>query len=172
MIFRSALQVEADMDALSEEEFLEAYDDEELAIIDDETSEELAYVEEEAGMDTPALMEVLSRHERLMAKARFRRTQQHRKVKEKIALKRLSTPEIANKRARRMAISSMKKRLLKGRNPQKVSVGEKERVERFIQQRRKIVDRLASRMVQRVRQVEKARLHHSKFTKPNNGVTF
>jgi hypothetical protein len=65
-----------------------------------------------------------------------------------------------------MAVSALKKRLLRGQNASKISVGEKERVERFIQQRRKVVDRLAARMVSRVKQVEKARMSHKKYTKP------
>lgn len=79
---------------------------------------------------------------------------------------------MANKRARRMAVSALKKRLLRGTNPAKASIGQKERVERFIAQRKKIVDRLAARMVTRVKQVEKARMSHKKYTKPNNGVSF
>lgn len=164
--------VEADLDSLSEEDFFEAYDDEELAIIDDETGEELEMVAEEAELDTPALMEVLSRMERIKARARMRRSQAKRERKEKIALRQLSTPAVANKRARRMAVSALKKRLLRGQNPQKVSIGQREAAERFIQQRRKVVDRLATRMVSRVKQVERARLAHKKFTKPNNGVSF
>ena len=162
-------QVQADMDALTEEDFYEAYDDEELAIIDEDTGEEIEAVD---SVTEEALMEVLSRIERIRAKARMRRSQTKRQRREKVALRQLSTPQVANKRARRMAISAMKKRLLKGRNPQKVSVGEKERVERFIAQRRKVVDRLSARMVSRVKQVEKARMSHKKFTKPNNGVSF
>ena len=165
-------QVEADLDALTEDAFYEAYDDEELAIIDDETGEEIEAVAEEAEFDTEMIMEVLSRIERIRAKARMRRSAAKRQRREKIALRQLSTPEVANRRARRMAISALKKRLLRGQNPQKVSVGQKERMERFIQQRRKLVDRLATRMVSRVKQVEKARMAHKKFTKPNNGVSF
>ncbi len=164
--------VEADLDNLSEEDFYEAYEDDELAIIDDETGEEIEAVAEEAELDGPALMEVLSRMERIKAKARMRRSQAKRQRREKVALRQLSTPQVANRRARRMAVSALKKRLLRGQNPSKISVGQKERIERFIQQRRKIVDRLATRMVSRVKQVEKARMSHKKFTKPNNGVTF
>lgn len=164
-----ALQVEADLDALTEEDFFEAYDDEELAIIDEETGEEIEAVD---SVTEEALMEVLSRIERIRAKARMRRSQTKRERKEKVALRQLSSPQVANRRARRMAVSALKKRLLKGQNPQKISIGEKERVERFIAQRRKIVDRLATRMVSRVKQVERARMSHKKFTKPNNGVAF
>jgi hypothetical protein len=165
------LQVEADLDALTDDsdEFFEAYDDEELAIIDEETGEEIEAVD---SVTEEALMEVLSRVERIRAKARMRRSQTKRERREKVALRQLSTPQVANKRARRMAVSALKKRLLRGQNASKISVGEKERIERFIQQRRKIVDRLATRMVSRVKQVERARMSHKKFTKPNNGVAF
>ncbi len=158
-------QVEADLDALTEDsdEFLEAYDDEELAIIDEDTGEEIEAVD---SVTEEALMEVLSRVERIRAKARMRRSQTKRQRREKVALRQLSTPAVANKRARRMAVSALKKRLLRGQNASKISVGEKERVERFIQQRRKIVDRLATRMVSRVKQVERARMSHKKYTKP------
>ncbi len=164
--------VEADLEALTEEDFYEAYDDEELAIIDEDTGEEIEAVAEEAELDAPALMEVLSRMERIKAKARMRRTKAKRERRQKVAVRQLSTPQVANRRARRMAVSALKKRLLRGQNPNKVSVGQKERIERFIQQRRKIVDRLATRMVSRVKQVERARMSHKKFTKPNNGVAF
>ena len=161
--------VQADLENLSEEDFYEAYDDEELAIIDEDTGEEIEAVD---SVTEEALMEVLSRIERIRAKARMRRSQTKRQRREKVALRQLSTPQVANRRARRMAVSALKKRLLRGQNPNKVSIGQKERIERFIQQRRKIVDRLATRMVSRVKQVEKARMAHKKFTKPNNGVSF
>ena len=164
--------VEQDLNEWTDDDMLELYEDDELAIIDDETGEEIEAVAEEAELDTPVLMEILSRQERIRAKARMRRSKTKRVRAEKIALKRFSTPQVANRRARRMAISAMKKRLLRGQNPQKVSIGQKERIERFIHQRRKIVDRLSTRMVSRVKQVEKARMSHKKFTKPNNGVTF
>ena len=164
--------VESDLDNLQEEEFYEAYEDDELAIIDDETGEEIEAVAEEVELDAPALMEVLSRMERIKARARMRRSQAKRQRREKVALRQFSTPQVANRRARRMAVSALKKRLLRGQNPNKVSVGQKERIERFIQQRKKIVDRLSARMVSRVKQVEKARMAHKKFTKPNNGVSF
>jgi len=164
--------VQADLENLSEEDFYEAYEDEELAIIDEDTGEEIEAVAEEVTLDSPALMEVLSRMERIKARARMRRSQAKRERREKVALRQLSSPQVANRRARRMAVSALKKRLLRGQNPNKISVGQKERIERFIQQRRKIVDRLSTRMVSRVKQVEKARMSHKKFTKPNNGVSF
>jgi hypothetical protein len=155
-------QVELDLENLNEDDYFEAYDDEELAIVDEETGEEIEAIQE----SSDSLMEVLSRAERIRAGARMRRTQTKRQRAEKVALRRFSTQEVANRRARRLAVSAIKKRLLKGRPASKISIGEKERVERFIAQRRKVVDRLAARMVSRVKNIEKARMSHKKYTKP------
>lgn len=158
-------QLEQDVDNLTEDEMLEAYDDAELAIVDEETGEEIEAVAEEAQFDTPMIMEILSRAERLKSKARIRRSQTKRTRAEKVAIRRFSTPEVANNRARRLTISLIKKRMLKGKNLSKASIGEKEAIERFIAQRKKVVDRLSARMVPRVRATEKRRLSHGKFTK-------
>lgn len=164
------LAVQSDLDAWSDDDVIEeAYDDEELAIIDDETGE---FIEDVAEPNS-ALMEVLSRQERLRARIRLKQTAPKRNRAHRVALKVNSTPEVANRRARRMAVSAMKKRLSRGRTGSQLSIGEKERIERFVQQRRNIINRLAARMVSRVKQVEKSRLHHTKFTRrSNNGVTF
>lgn len=158
-------QLEQDVDNLTEDEMLEAYDDAELAFVDEETGEEIEAVAEEAQFDTPMIMEILSRAERLKSKARIRRSQTKRTRAEKVAIRRFSTPEVANNRARRLTISLIKKRMLKGKNLSKASIGEKEAIERFIAQRKKVVDRLSARMVPRVRATEKRRLSHGKFTK-------
>lgn len=52
--------VEADLDAATDDDFLELYEDEELAIIDEDTGEEIEGIVQEE-----ALMEVLSRAERI-----------------------------------------------------------------------------------------------------------
>jgi phosphopantetheine adenylyltransferase len=158
-------EFDALIESLTDEDILEAYEDSELAIVDEETGEELEAVSEEAEYDTPALMEVLSRMERVKAKARMRRTKAKRERAEKIALRHFSSTPVANRRARRLSVSLLKKRLMKGVNPAKASVGQKENMERYIAQHRKVVDRLSARMVTKVRQTEKKRLSHRKFTK-------
>jgi hypothetical protein len=110
-------------------------------------------------------MEVLSRQERMRAKMRLRKTSAKRERSTKIALKRFSNPATINKRARRLAIKLMKKRLLRGRDPAKVSVGEKERIEKTLSKRKEIIGRVAQRLVSRVRKTEKNRMSHSKATK-------
>ena len=118
------------------------------------------------------LMEVLSRVERIRARVRFAKTKAKRERKAQIALKMRSSNATANKRARRLAIKLMKKRLLRGRDINKISFGEKERIERVIQKRKAVIGRVAMKLVPRIRQVEKSRLSHSKFTKGGPNVVF
>jgi hypothetical protein len=166
-----------ELDAMANEindldDIIDAYDDEELAIIDDETGEELPDEDEEAELKEGVLLEVLSRIERMKARVRIKRTKAKRERKMKIALKRYSDSKTINKRARRLAVKLMKKRLLRGRNMAKLSVGEKERVERMIQKRKSLVGRLALRLAPRVRKIEKSRMSNTKFTQgatPNVG---
>jgi phage/plasmid-associated DNA primase len=153
------------------EHIIDVYDDDELSIVDDETGEELeADDEEEKAVNEQALMEVLSRIERMKAKMRIRRTKAKRERATKIALKRYSGTATINKRSRRLAVKLMKQRLLRGRDASKISVGEKERVERVIERRKKLIGRLAMRLAPRVRQIEKARMSHKKFTAPAPAV--
>jgi nicotinic acid mononucleotide adenylyltransferase len=161
-------QIDHIVDSAQEEDFIEEYDDEELAIVDEETGEEI----EEEQVNEETLMEVLSRQERIRARLRFAKTKGKRERKAQIALKMRSSNVVANKRARRLAIKLMKKRLLRGRDASKISLGEKERIERIIQKRKAVVGRIAMKLVPRIRQVEKARLSHTKFTKGSPNVAF
>ena len=160
------------VDSMSDEEIMDDYDEDEVALIDDETGEELPPVPEEKAFDESALVEVLSRQERMRAKSRIRRTASKRERATKIALRRYSDTKTINKRARRLAIKLMKQRMLRGRDPAKISVGEKERIERTLEKRKAIIGRVAQRLTSRVRKVEKARMGHTKFTKGNANVGF
>lgn len=155
-------EIDEIVNSVTDEEIEELYEESELAIIDEETGEELEVAEGEDKID---LMEVLSRQERMKQKMRLRKTAAKRKRSTKIALKRYSNTQTINKRARRLAIKLMKKRLLRGRDPSKISVGEKERVERTISKRKDVINRVAQRLTSRVRKVEKNRMSHGKFTK-------
>ena len=166
-------EIESMADELSDDDYLDTYEDDELGIIDDETGEELPEdEEEEKKLKESALMEVLSRIERMKAKARIRRTSAKRERATKIALKRYSNTATINKRARRLAIKLMKKRLLRGRDPSKVSVGEKERIERTLEKRKAVIGRIATRLAPRVRKVEKARLSNTKYTQGSQPSVF
>jgi hypothetical protein len=165
-------EIEAMIGQLSDEEIMDEYDEDELALVDDETGEEIPKSAEEDALDEQALMEVLSRIERMKAKFRIRRTAAKRERATKIALKRYSNTATINKRARRLAIKLMKQRLLRGRDVSKLSVGEKERIERTIQKRKAVIGRIATRLAPRVRKVEKARMSHSKFTQGSQPSVF
>jgi hypothetical protein len=150
------------VNSVTDEDIEDLYEEHELELVYEDTGEVVESHPEEAQID---LMEVLSRQERMKGKIRLRKTVAKRGRSTKIALKRFSDVKTINKRARRLAIKLMKKRMLRGRNPAKVSVGEKERVEKAIAQRKQIIDRIAQKLVTRVRKVEKARMSHGKVTK-------
>jgi hypothetical protein len=137
-------------------------DDDELEIVDDETGEKVADVKDDS-VNEEALMEVLSRVERIRAKIRFARHKAKRGRKLKIAMKRRSAVPVLNRRARKLAIRLVKQRLAK-KPLNKLSVGEKERLERIIQKRKQLIGRVAMRLVPRIRKVESGRLAHKRVT--------
>ena len=145
-----------------EDDYLDAYDDDELEIVDDETGEKVADVKDDS-VNEEALMEVLSRVERIRAKIRFARHKAKRGRKLRIAMKRRSAVPVLNRRARKLAIRLVKQRLAK-KPLNKLSVGEKERLERIIQKRKQLIGRVAMRLVPRIRKVESGRLAHKKVT--------
>jgi hypothetical protein len=145
-----------------ENDVMDAYDDAEFGIVDDESGEEIP--EEDKAVKEETLNEVLSRAERMRARVRFAKSRAKRERSVKLALKRSSSTQTINKRARRLAIGLMKQRLLRGRNPSTLSVGEKERIESQIAKRKTIINRIAMKLAPRVRQIEKARLSHKKYT--------
>lgn len=146
------------VDTTHEDDYLEAYDDDELALVYDDTGEVHSELKEEV------ITEVLSRSERIKAKTRFARTETKRERRIRIALKTRSNSTTINKRARRMAVNAMKQRL--ARKPlNKLSVSEKERIERIIEKRKAVINRLAMRYAPKVRKIENDRLVHRTFTK-------
>jgi hypothetical protein len=146
------------------EDILEVYDDNELAIIDSETGEQL----DEEGFQEE-LTEAISRIERMRRRQRWARSKSKREVKEKIALRKTSSVPVLTKRAKRLATLMVKKRILR-KDPSSASVQEKERAEKFLHTRPQLIQRLARRLVPRMRQVEKARLHHHKYTQSSVGT--
>lgn len=146
-----------------EDDILHVYDDDELAIIDPETGEEVE--EDEDDINEEALNEVLSRSERMRSRIRFMRTKSKRSRRLQLVLKRRSDSKTINKRSRRLAIKMIKERIVKKPLSQ-MTVSEKERVERMLEKRKALIDRLAMRLAPRVRRIESDRLTHKKTTKP------
>ena len=156
------------IDNLSFEDYVNhAYEDDELAVIDQDTGERL---DQDKNVDeqTNALNEVLSRMERVRARSRMAKTKTKRTAKEKIALKKRSSTEVINRRARRMAVKAMEKRLARNKPLESLSVPEKERIERIISRRKAVISRLAMKIVPHVRAIEKDRLQHPQFTQSSD----
>ena len=128
------------------------YDPEELDIVDADTGEVI-----EADVDTAPLNEVLSRMERIKAAVRFARSKSKRARRIKIVLKTRSSTEVLNRRARKLAVQLLKTRLVRKPLAQ-MTVAEKERVEKIISKRKSAVNRLAMKLVSRVRKIENNRL--------------
>lgn len=138
-----------------------AYDDEDFAEIDPEGEDE----PEEFKEENEQILEVLSRSERIRARQRVKRTKAKRSRAKKIALKKYSSMQTINNRARRLAVKAIKQRFARGRSLGKLSVGEKERLEKRIQSLKPLINRIAKRMIPKVRKIEKSRLAHKGFTK-------
>lgn len=155
------------IDNLSFEDYVNhAYEDDELAVIDQDTGERL---DQDKNVDEQTtLNEVLSRMERVRARSRMAKTKTKRMAKEKIALKKRSSTEVINRRARRMAVKAMEKRLARNKPLESLSVPEKERIERIIARRKTVISRLAMKIVPHVRAIEKDRLQHAQFTKSSD----
>jgi hypothetical protein len=155
-------EIDEMVNSVTDQDIEDLYEEDEIVLVYDDDGEEIPPLQEESKYD---LMEVLSRTERMKGKIRLRKTSAKRGRSTKIALKRFSNPATINKRARRLAIKLMKKRMLRGRDYSKVSVGEKERIEKTLSKRKDVINRVAQKLVSRVRKVEKARMSHGKVTK-------
>ena len=156
---------EEELDSLAnsidrEDHILDLYDPEEFAVVDTETGEE---IEDEVN-ESEQLQEVLSRMERIKAKMRFARSKSKRERKIQIALRTRSSQEKLNGRARKLAVKMMKQRIAK-KSPDQMSVAEKERVERIVAKRKGAINRLAMKLVPRIKKIESERLSHHKVTK-------
>ena len=144
-------------------DIFDLYDDEELAIEIEGEDEEVEMEDFEwMGDDVEQqLNEVLSRTERIKNRVRVRRTKARRARAVKIALRRHSSQQVINSRARRLAVKLLKRRFFK-KAPNQLSVGERERAEARIAKMRHVVKRIALKLAPRVRQMEKKRLHSRK----------
>ena len=133
------------------EDVLDAYDDDELHIVDDEGTH-VGHLKEDY------ITEVLSRMERIRAAIRFKQSASKRERKMKIALHTKSSPAKINHRARVMAVKIMKQKL--ARKPlDKLSIQEKERIERIIKRKGKVLNRMSLKLVSKIKKIESNRLH-------------
>lgn len=145
------------------EDIADLYEPDEIALIDKETGE-VVEDEDEDDLQEQTLNEVMSRMQRLHARIRFMQTKSKRARRLQVALKSRSSTDKINKRARNLAIKMLKQKLMK-KPVSQMSVVEKEQVEKLLSKRKSLVDRLAMKLIPRIRKIENDRLSHAKFTK-------
>lgn len=155
-------EIDKMINSLTDDDIMDAYDDDEFAVVDSETGEEC---EEEKPVKEEVIMEVLSKIERMKARLRFAKNRPKLERARMLALRKHSDSKKINKRARHLAVNLMRKKLLRGKSAQGLSTNEKERIDRIIEKKKKVIGRMAMKLTQRVRQTEKDRLSHKHFTK-------
>ena len=133
------------------EDIIDAYDDDELHIVDHEGNHVSDLKEE-------LILEVLSRQERIRASIRFAQTAGKRERRMKIALHTRSSPKKINHRARVMAEKILKMRIIK-KPLADLSLPEKERLEKILHSKKDIVRKLALKLAPKIKAIENKRLH-------------
>jgi hypothetical protein len=111
---------------------------------------------EELGVSS--VKESIDRMERMKRKQRWNRTKSKREQRKAIAIKKASSLPVLTKRAHRLALHIIKSKILK-KDVTQASVQEKERVERIIKNAGPLIKRLQSRLLPKIRDIEKSRLH-------------
>jgi hypothetical protein len=146
-------ELEADVLALSWDDMVDLYDEDEIEYDEspDEEGEEL-----EEGI-TPA--------GRLKKKFNAMRTKSRRMMARNIAIKRVSSPEKLKSRSIRAARRMVYKRLLRNRDISSVSSSEKTRLEAQIKRMAPMVARLSVRVMPAVRKLEQSRIKNSRTKK-------
>lgn len=102
------------------------------------------------------LMESLSRQARIKLKIAMRRNKAKIAQKRKIALRRHSTTVVLKRRARKLAMKMLKQRFAH-KAVSDMSMADKERVEKILQSKKRLVDRLTMKMIPVVRKIEQER---------------
>ena len=127
---------------------------------DSEELEECERVIRES-FNPPEIMEALSRQARIKLRNAMRRNKAKIAVKRRIALKRRSTADVLKRRAHKLAIKMLKKKFAH-KSVSDMSMADKERVEKLIQSKKALVDRLTIKMIPVVRKIEQQRFAHKK----------
>jgi hypothetical protein len=146
-------ELEADVLALSWDDMVDLYDEDEIEY-DDSPEEESEDLEE--GI-TPA--------GRLKKRFNAMRSKSRRMMARNIAIKRVSSPEKLKSRSIRAARRMVYKRLLRNRDISTVSSSEKTRLEAQIKRMAPMVARLSVRVMPAVRKLEQSRIKNSRTRK-------
>jgi hypothetical protein len=139
------------------------FDDVEFVDIDDEDEEDELENEYNVmqdrirqAVDAAELTEALTQAERIKRSLIMKRNKAKIALKRRMAMKKHATPEQLEKRARKLAIKMLKKRFAK-KDPSEMGYAEKQRIEKIIDAKQPLVDRLERKMLPVVRQIERDR---------------
>lgn len=121
------------------------------------------YPEDEIILDEAVIDEALSRAARIKKKIDFNKTKAKRERAKSIALKRLSPQSVLEKKARRLAIKLLKEKIAK-KSLSKLSIQEKERLEKIVSGSRDLVRRLSTKLASKIRKIEQARVSKKKIS--------
>ena len=154
-------ELEADVLALSWDDLVDLYDDDELEYVDAPEKEE----GEEDEDESEDMQEAITPAGRLKKKFAAMRTKTRRNMARNLALKRVSTPDRIKSRSIRAARRMVYKRLLRNRDISTVSAAEKTRLEAQVKRMAPMVARLSVRIMPKVRKLEQSRIQHGRARK-------
>lgn len=100
---------------------------------------------------------VLTTAQRLKRRAQMRRSKGKIRMGQKRAIRRKANAKQISKRSRRIAVRMMRKRILRGRNYNDISLSARQAVDRQIARRKTAIARIAKRIEPKLRRAEAAR---------------
>lgn len=118
---------------------------------------------------TEIIKEHMSRMTRIHKAMSFRKSESKRERAKSLALKRMSSPTKIKSKARKAAVELIKEKLAR-KKLDKLSIEEKERLEDMIQRRKDLVDRLSTKLIPKIREIEKNRLYNDRHTSAEHHV--
>ena len=123
------------------------------------------------GKDKEEVTEVLSRAARIKRALQMRRFKHKIQRKKKMMRKKLATPEMLKRRARRTAIKLVRKRFMgkKGEQYHQLGYGDKIMIDKRVAQKKAIINKIAQRLLPKVRRAELIRLKNFKQSKVGTG---
>jgi hypothetical protein len=118
------------------------------------------------------LEEVLTRQARIKKALILRRFKHKIQRRKKMLRKKLATKEMLHKRSRRHAIKLVRKRFMgkKGEMYDKLGMADKIIIDKKVATKRKIIDRIAARLMPKIRRAELVRLRTMKSQKTSSGT--
>ena len=100
------------------------------------------------------LTEVLSKTARKKISIRMKQQSKKLAKKKELAMKKTASKEVLEKRARKMAVNALKRKLLKGKDMNQLSIPEREKLEKMIKDKSAVIDKLSKKFLKIVKQKE------------------